>query len=377
MTSGPATSWGASRNGRRGVAAANLPPPEHAAFRRALLAWYRRTRRDLPWRRTRDAYAVWLSEIMLQQTRVETARPYFERFVAAFPGFAALAAAPLDEVLRLWSGLGYYRRAQNLHRAARYVVNELGGALPRTAAEWQRLPGVGRYTAGAIASIAFDERVPAVDGNVKRALARVYRIRTSLAAPGAIGRLWSIATELLPRRAVGDYNQALMELGARVCVPRNPRCGKCPVRAYCRAAQAGCQNELPRMPRRKAPTRIHAVAALICRQDHILLVQRPPDGLLGGLWGLPECELESARDGRAALAAHLRSTLGIAVAATERIATVRHVFTHRDLRLGVYRCELRAGRPRAGRWVHLTDVAQLPLATLERKVLAKLASVER
>ncbi|MEW6253156.1 MAG: A/G-specific adenine glycosylase, partial [Planctomycetota bacterium] len=205
------------------------PPPVDPApafsipqFRRALLTWYRRTARRLPWRDTHDPYRVWVSEIMLQQTRVDTVVPYYEHFLAAFPTAQALAAAPLPRVLHLWQGLGYYRRARHLHRAALLLVRGHGGELPRTASAWSALPGVGRYTAAAIASIVHGEPVAAVDGNVKRVLARLCRITDDLDAPATQRRLWALADALLAPRAPGDFNQAMMELGARVCTPRTP-----------------------------------------------------------------------------------------------------------------------------------------------------------
>jgi A/G-specific adenine glycosylase len=242
-----------------------LSAAEKRRVRAALLRWYRANRRDLPWRRTRDPYRIWLSEILLQQTRVETGLPYYERFVAAFPTVADLAAAPLDRVLKLWDGLGYYTRARNLHRAARLVVHERGGVLPRTAEQWQQLPGIGRYTAGAIASIAFDAAVPVVDGNVKRVFARVFCIERCIDAPAIQTELWRIAADLLPPTAPGDFNQSLMELGARLCTPRKPRCADCPIRRCCAAHAAGAQDRLPRRRPKKRTGSRAAVRKKPCR----------------------------------------------------------------------------------------------------------------
>ncbi|MBI3119584.1 MAG: A/G-specific adenine glycosylase, partial [Candidatus Hydrogenedentes bacterium] len=216
-----------------------------AAIRRALLAWYRQEARDLPWRRTADPYRIWISEVMLQQTRVDQGLPYYERFLDAFPDLATLAAASEDQVLKAWEGLGYYTRARNLHKTAQTVAEQHGGKLPERAELLQLLPGVGRYTAGAIASICFGERVPVLDGNVKRVLARVHRIEDSIDDPATEKELWILAAELVPPRGPGEFNQSMMELGARLCTPKKPRCEECPVSAHCSAFAAGVQELLP------------------------------------------------------------------------------------------------------------------------------------
>jgi A/G-specific adenine glycosylase len=230
-----------------------VKPDEVPALRRALLTWFRRAARDLPWRRTRDPYRIWLSEVLLQQTRVRTVPPYYARLVIAFPTVRRLAAAPLEHVLKLWQGLGYYRRAVNLHRAARVIMDQRRGVLPRSAAEWQELPGVGRYTACAIASIAYSEPVPVVDGNVRRVLARLLAVRAPIDGQATQKRLWKLAEMLLARRAPGAFNQALMELGARACTPRRPGCMACPVRGWCAAHLSDTQHDLP-VRRRKRPS---------------------------------------------------------------------------------------------------------------------------
>src|SRR6266404_3812291 len=214
-------------------------------FHRDLLRWYRRQHRQLPWRATRDPYRIWVSEVMLQQTRVDTVLPYYARWLRAFPTIRALAQARADRVLKLWEGLGYYSRARNLHRAAQTVVREYGGKLPRTAEGLRQLPGIGRYTAGAIASIAFDERTPLVDGNVARVFARIFAIRANVKSPRTLDCLWNLAENLLPDTNAGEFNQALMELGALVCTPVNPRCAACPMRRVCLAKARGLVDRLP------------------------------------------------------------------------------------------------------------------------------------
>jgi A/G-specific adenine glycosylase len=299
----------------------------------ALIEWYRGARRDLPWRRTRDPYAIWVSEVMLQQTRVAVVVPYWERWMARFPTPAALAAAPLDDVLAAWSGLGYYRRARNLHRGAREVVARYGGRLPDSAAALRTLPGIGRYTAGAIASISFDRREPLVDGNVARVLARLFAIEEDVKSAAGQKRLWQLAGELVPADAPGDFNQALMELGATICTPAAPRCVDCPLAGECRARQAGRERELPRVPARPRDADkplLAAAAAWIERGGKLLLARRAAEGLFGGLWELPQA---------ASRAALVRTLAAFGLAWRAPAAPVhrhRQVLSHRRLAIDVY-----------------------------------------
>jgi len=343
-------------------------------MRRALLRWYRRSARALPWRATRDPYRVWVSEILLQQTRVETALPYYERFVDALPTVDALAAAPLDRVLRLWAGVGYYGRARRLHEAARVVVRERGGRFPSSSDEWQRLPGIGRYTAGAMASIVSGEPTPAVDGNVKRVLARLYGIEASIDAGPTQADLWRRAALLVARRSPGDFNQAMMELGARVCTARRPACAACPLRRWCVAWRDGLQDRLPVRSARRPVPRVDAVGGLVCEEDRCLLVRRLPTGLLGGLWTLPGGELRRGENHGDALRRHLRAMLGVEVEVGKRLAAVRHEFSHRRLRIHVYRCQLPGPVGLGGgemlRWVSRGRLGRYAMAAVDRKVLA-------
>lgn len=364
-----------------------IPPTERTALRRALLAWYRRTKRDLPWRQTSAPYAVWLSEIMLQQTRVETVQPYYTRFLSAFPTVEDLAAAPLDRVLKMWEGLGYYSRARNLHAAAQTIVREFDGVFPTTADALRQLPGIGAYTAAAIASIAFGRKDAALDGNIKRVLARLLADETPVDTPTGLDHYWAYARAMLPRASAGDWNQALMDLGARVCVPRRPRCLECPVARWCRAAASGLQDTLPTRVGKKPPVPVLAVAAAVRDvSGRLLLVQRPPRGLLGGMWELPGGEVaDGAERTTDALAAatleRLRVDFGLdGVRVLRPLGTVAHAFTHRQLTLQI--CAARAGgrlpKPRMTRhaaftWAGPDEVAALALATVDRKALAIVA----
>ncbi|MCA9538869.1 MAG: A/G-specific adenine glycosylase, partial [Myxococcales bacterium] len=258
------------------------------ALRQRLLAWYDQGHRDLPWRRDPRPWPVWVSEVMLQQTRVESVLPYFARFMARYPTPSALAAAPLDEVLAGWAGLGYYARARNLHRAAQQCVERHGGAVPDDPAAFAALTGVGRYTCGAVQSIAFGHRLPVLDGNVARVLCRLDHLTENPRAPQSLTRLWARAAELADGKRPGDTNQALMELGALICTPKRPKCLLCPLQAACQARAAGDAESLPARPPRKARPRLQLVAGLARdAEGRIWFGRRPEEGLLGGLWSLP------------------------------------------------------------------------------------------
>lgn len=362
-------------SGRRPLTADTaVAPGRIGGLRRALLAWYRRSARDLPWRRTRDPYRIWLSEVLLQQTRVETVLPYYERFLSAFPTVMSLAAAPLQRVLKLWAGLGYYSRARNLHRAARIIAHERGGCFPRTAAEWLELPGIGRYTAGAVASITAGEPVAAVDGNVKRVLARLFCIQTSIEDVSTQATLWRLAETLLSRPAPGDSNQAMMDLGARICTPRRPQCDDCPVQRWCAASAAGEQERLPLRRRKRLVPRVEVVAAAVWHRGRCLLVQRPPVGLLAGYWTLPGGELGSGESHADALQRLVYAATGVEIAVGQALGTVQHVFSHRRLCVHVYastRLQDRSAARQSGtvRWVTPARLADYPLATIDRKLL--------
>jgi A/G-specific adenine glycosylase len=273
-----------------------LDPAERArAVAVALGAWFEGVARDLPWRRERAPYSVWLSEIMLQQTRVDTVVPYFQRFLARFPDVRALAAAELDDVLHLWSGLGYYRRARQLHATAREVTQRYGGVFPAEAPELRALPGIGAYTAGAIASIAYGKREPLVDGNVARVLARLEGIADPIKSPTTVRRVWAVAARLLPDDRPGRFNEALMELGATVCTPRDPRCDACPLGPYCVALASGRERELPVTESKRPAPVVEAVAAvLVDTEGRVLFARRREGGLFGGLWEPPMIEGEAS-----------------------------------------------------------------------------------
>jgi A/G-specific adenine glycosylase len=351
----------------------NLDP---ANLRRRLLAWYDENRRDLPWRGDRDPYRIWVAEVMLTQTRVETVIPYYERFLERFPDVEALAAADLDEILKAWEGLGYYARARNLHRAARILVDRHDGELPRTAEALQELPGIGPYTAGAVASIAFGRPVPAVDGNVRRVISRLR----DLPAPKP-ARIRELVEPLVVGRP-GDVNQALMDLGAMVCVARSPRCEECPLEPACLARARGTQAERPR-PRPARPRPHYDIGVgLIWRGGRVLLSKRPPEGLLGGLWEFPGGKREPGETPVAAMVREVREELGVEVAPEEKIAAIDHAYSHFEITLHAYRCRHVDGEPRAREgqelaWVTVDELDDYAFPAANRRILKMLAGEGR
>lgn len=347
------------------------------SFRRALLAWYRANARDLPWRRTKDPYAIWLSEIMLQQTRVDQGTPYYERFIAAFPDVHALARASEDRVLKLWEGLGYYSRARNLHRAAKTVSNVHDGAFPKSAVELQTLPGIGRYTAGAIASIAFGERVPVLDGNVIRVLSRVHNIDACTDEPKIREQLWEIAAAFVPARDPGDFNQAMMELGARVCTPKTPLCMECPVNKHCRARVAGVEQQRPVRKTKSEIPRREMVAAAIQNKGKYLMAKRPSSGLLGGMWEFPAGTVRNRESHQRALSRELKENFGLRIKPGKLIASVQHAYSHFKVTLHVYACDLIDGTPDAKehdetRWFARKSFTSLALPKVVHKFIDQL-----
>jgi A/G-specific adenine glycosylase len=337
--------------------------------RAALLKWYDQSARDLPWRRTRDPYAIWVSEVMLQQTRVETVIPYFTRFLTRFPSAAALADAPLDDVLAHWSGLGYYRRARMLHEGAKVVVRDHGGALPRAPEARRALPGIGAYTAGAIGSIAFDLPEPIVDGNVARVLARVLCIETPLGERSTERTLWREAARLAEGERPGALNQALMELGARVCVPVNARCGACPIHDVCQAHARGRVDDLPVVLKKKPPKPVQLVTLVARAPDQRLWLVRSEGSLFGGLWG---CPLEPGSGHKSASALAERTGLRGKLS-SKQLGSVTHVLTHRALTLDVYGLADAEGDEHPSlRQVAESELSTLGIATLTRKILASI-----
>jgi A/G-specific adenine glycosylase len=339
-----------------------------ARLRRRLLSWYDRNARPLPWRgHPANPYVQWLAEMMLQQTQAATVIPYFERFLKAFPTVHDLASAPRDRVLALWAGLGYYRRAHALHEAARKVSTEHGGAFPDTVEGLLSLPGVGRYTAGAIASIAFDRRAPILDGNVARVLSRLYLIEAAPEDAATRRRLWALAEAILPSRRCGAFNQALMDLGATVCTPRSPRCADCPLAALCLAHREGATNRVPSPRRRAAVRELKLISFVIRTKELVLARRRPAGGLWSAMWELPTVTADGLSPQEAASAA-LPPRWRIPGERIRPAGTVEHQLTHRRVRVHVYVVtSARRTLPPSYYWMSQADIAALP--RVFRKVL--------
>jgi A/G-specific adenine glycosylase len=338
-----------------------------------LLDWYQKNARNLPWRERLDPYAVLVSELMLQQTRVETVIPYYNRWMERFPNVEALAAASQQEVLSAWEGLGYYSRARSLHQAARELVAQPGGKIPPDPAALRALPGIGRYTAAAVASIAFGRDEAALDGNIRRVLARVFDVEEPARSPAGERRLWKLAEEHLPIGRAGEYNQALMDLGALVCTPRRPDCPSCPLTSICQARALGIQEQRPvAVPRRQSPHYI-VTAAVIQRNGSVLLARRPAQGLLGGLWEFPGGKVDDGESLPDCLRREILEELGVEVSVGRQLGTYRHAYTHFRVTLHAFYCTLVKGEPRPiqvddVRWVAPEELTDYPMGKIDRQI---------
>jgi len=335
-----------------------------------LLTWYRQHGRTLPWRGHSDPYAVWVSEIMLQQTRVETVIPYFEKWMHSFPTVQVLAGAFERDVLNAWEGLGYYSRARNFHKAAKIVVEKHNGGLPRDLEELGKLPGVGRYTVGALASIVFGMDEPALDGNLKRVYARLFDVSEPVDSPEGEKILWKIARENLPKGQAADFNQALMDLGAMICLPKNPRCLICPVMTLCKARENGTQEMRPvKKPKNESPSYVHA-AAVIVRRGKVLLAQRPSQGLLGGMWEFPNGRVTD--DPVRELAKVLKTEYSLRLRVKRNVDPIGifyHAYTHFKVTVHAFECELTSDAVAENlRWVGLKEIDDYPMGKVDRQI---------
>jgi A/G-specific adenine glycosylase len=352
---------------------------DHPVLRKNLLVWYESAARKLPWRDTGDPWRIWVSEVMLQQTRVNTVIPYYRSFVKRFPSPAAMAAADLDCVLKAWEGLGYYARARNLHAAAGRVVRDHNGEVPRDPELFRALPGVGDYINAAVLSIAFGEPLAVVDGNVKRVLARLFEIDVPVNKSSGAGVFHKTAEALLERDDPGTFNQAVMELGALVCTPASPACDNCPLAARCGARLNSRQNQLPvRAPRKPIPAYRVAVGVVQDR-DRVLITRRKPEGLLGGMWEFPGGKLEDGEQSGDACFREVKEETGLEVEVGEHVARVDHAYTHFKVTLDVFRCRYRGGDvvldgPVDYRWVTLEQIDDYPVPAASHKILFHLRS---
>ncbi len=351
--------------------------PQGRAFAGRLLRWFRHHRRDFPWRRTGDPYRIWISEVMLQQTRAETVVPYYERFVRRFPDLPSLACADSAAVLKAWEGLGYYRRAHHLKQAAERLTNSGADQLPDDYQSLLKLPGIGRYTAGAVMSLAFNRPYPIQDGNVRRVLCRVWAINEDPKTPAVQHWLWASAESLLPKRRAGEFNEALMELGATVCTARRPRCADCPLSELCQARELGRPLAYPRKRKPRTLPHVQVTAGIIRRGHRILIARRPTSSMLGGLWEFPGGKQEPGESLEQCLVREIAEELAITIRIERPFVQVDHAYSHFRMTLHSFLCRHSRGRPQAigcaqCRWVSPNELEQFAFPKADRVILAAL-----
>ena len=352
----------------------SLAPADLRQMQHALLKWYDANQRKLPWRRNNDPYGIWVSEVMLQQTRVNSVLPYYAAFMDRFPTIEALARADLGEVLKTWEGLGYYARARNLHKAARMVTWDLGGRIPENWTDFKKMPGVGEYIASAVQSIAFDHPHAVVDGNVKRVLARLFLMEEAVNEAGSYQAFKRRATVLMKGAKPGTFNQAVMELGALICRPRHPVCEGCCLQFYCRAFQTDQIKDYPkRTPSRAVPTR-HVAAGVVWKKGRVLITRRTPKGLLGGLWEFPGGKVKDEEDAPSACMREIREETGLEVTIHSHLVRVKHAYTHFKIHMDVFHCQYVSGRirlngPEDFRWIRLKEIRRYPFPKANLKFI--------
>ncbi len=339
-------------------------------LRKKLMAWYRENARDLPWRRTRDPYSIWISEIMLQQTQVITVIPYYQRWLNNFPDVHSLADAKSDHVMSLWAGLGYYRRARMLHAAAQDVVKNFEGKIPNTVEGLTKLPGIGRYTAGAIASIAFDQAVPIVDGNVIRILTRIFAYPKDISKPKNLEEIWNLAEKLVSGKNPGTFNQAMMELGALICLPQNPDCPSCPVKTLCTAYKMKSQENFPVKSAKQQITALETAALILKKQSKILCIKQPADGRWGGMWMFPHWENQKS----------MLRELRVSHSDLSQRLTINHTFTRYKIKLKVYEYQQTPKGPlgffkdKEFQWLKCAELDQYAFPAPHKKIVQHLKS---
>jgi A/G-specific adenine glycosylase len=347
------------------------------SIRKKLMNWYRDHHRDLPWRRTSDPYRIWVSEVMLQQTQVTTVLPYYQDFLNRFPRIDVLAGSDLQDVLKAWEGLGYYARARNLHQAAAIIISEHNGKLPQAWDDFRALPGVGDYIAAAVLSIAFDKPYAVVDGNVKRVLSRLFVMPAPVNRPSSQKVYQQTASGLLDTRQSGTFNQAIMELGAIVCKPRNPICTNCPVKSGCQAFQTDRLAEFPRKIKRRATPEYRIAVGVVLKSGRVLITRRHPEGLLGGLWEFPGGKIMHRETAAAACVREIKEEVNLEVRVDSHLCQVKHAYTHFKIRMEVFCCAYVSGRVRLNgpvdhRWIRLDQLQNYPIPKANHKFLSKL-----
>ena len=352
---------------------ATLAIPQKNKIQKKLLQWFKKKGRDLPWRKTKDPYAIWVSEIMLQQTQVATVIPYYKTFLKSFLTVRRLAQADLSKVLTVWEGLGYSSRARTLHHASQIVLYHFHGKIPDTLKDLLSLPGIGRSTAGAILSFAFHKEAPILDGNAKRVFSRLFAVSGSPGERKTEQLLWEISESLIPRGYSNPFNQALMDLGSMLCTSKEPECDRCPLRHFCKGRASGEPERYPSKGRKKAIPHREAVSAVIKKDGKVLLNQRPPVGLLGGLWEFPNWKVEEKGRlrSRLRLKNYIQKNIGVNVEVKESIGTFRQTFSHFKLTLQVFHCDHLNGKGR-GKWVSFRNITLLPMSRIHRRIAEKI-----
>jgi A/G-specific adenine glycosylase len=343
-------------------------------LRKKLIKWYQANHRDLPWRSSSTPYHIWVSEVMLQQTQVKTVLNYYRRFLTKFPNIKRLAAADLQAVLKVWEGMGYYARARNLHRAAKAVVRDHGGRIPDQWEAFHNLPGVGDYIAAAVLSIAFNQPHPVVDGNVKRVLARLHKIHAPVNQQSSYRQFEKAAAKLLSARRPGIFNQAMMELGALICKPRNPLCDACPLTRICRAYQTQQVTDFPKRQKSKATPQYHIAVGVVFRNGRVLITRRKAEGMLGGLWEFPGGKIKDGESAQAACIREIKEEVNLDVHIDRHLAQVKHAYTHFKIVMEVFCCKYVSGRvylrgPEAFRWIRLNEYKNYPFPKANHKFI--------
>jgi A/G-specific adenine glycosylase len=346
-------------------------------FRDVLLKWFKNYQRKMPWRGIQDPYLIWVSEVMLQQTQVKKVVEYYNRFIERFPDVQKLAAAPLQDVLKVWEGLGYYARARNLHKSSKIVVKDFNGEIPSDYAAFRKLPGVGDYSAAAVQSIAFNAPYATVDGNIKRVLARLFLMDVPLNDVSSTKHFQQKADFLLEREVPGIFNQAMMELGATVCRPQSPTCLVCPVNQFCEAFNTGRQVEFPRRLKTEPVPEHYIATGVIYKASEVLIIQRPLDGLLGGLWEFPNGQIAENETAEAACIRHISDVVNLSVTNLKYLTRVKHAFTHFKIVVDVFQCDYTSGAlvlngPTDAKWVELAALQDYPLPRATHKILDEL-----
>lgn len=354
-----------------------IPPNRTKTFHSRLLNWYKTVKRDMPWRKTVDPYRILVSEFMLQQTQVKTVIPYYEKWIKSFPTIKKLASTSESNVLKHWEGLGYYSRARNLRNSAILIQKNYAGKVPDSLEEIQKLPGVGHYTAGAVLSIAYDKKVPALDGNVKRVLSRLFLLKENGSNKKSENKLWETMDTLLPEKDCGDFNQAFMELGATICLPQNPCCEVCPLKGFCQAKQKGKQKQFPPPKKATEITSIQVCAAVIFNKSRVYIQKRKAGGLMGGLWEFPGGKMNPGETEEECLRREIKEELGLSIRIGKKIMTHRHSYTRFRVTLNVYHCHIHSGTlsPSAcdeWKWVNSETLNQYPFPAANVKIIKSL-----